>query len=162
MGQDIEVYLSALQDSLRKKWDVLQELLKQTKKQSELLAQKDFKMEDFDAVMDQKDDLIRQMKRLDDGFEAAYGHVAAALKQNPGSYKPQILELQNYIRSITDCSVQIQALEQKNKTVFEQFISDKREEIRNFNLKNKSAASYHQNMTNQHHEWQTYFLDKKK
>ncbi|MCD7824808.1 MAG: hypothetical protein LUH14_02405 [Clostridiaceae bacterium] len=162
MEQDIAIYLSALQDSLRKKWETLQEVLKLTKQQQNLLGQDELDTEAFDSLLNQKGILIRKMQRLDNGFDSVFRKVRDALQQDAGRYRPQILEMQNFIRTITDCSVQIQALEQKNKLAFESFSKKKRNEIRKFNLNNKTVACYRQNMANQHHEWQSYFLDQKK
>jgi hypothetical protein len=53
-------------------------------------------------------------------------------------------------------------LEQKNKEKFTAAVGKKHREIRDFKISNKTAVSYYQNMANQHHEWQTYFFDKKK
>ena len=45
---DIRVYVNILSDSLRKKLDVLQELFSLTKKQNEILSEKDTEKVDVD------------------------------------------------------------------------------------------------------------------
>jgi hypothetical protein len=58
--------------------------------------------------------------------------------------------------------VKIQTAEKRNKELFTSFVSGKRKEIRDFKVSNRTAVTYYQNMANQHHEWQSYFVDKKK
>lgn len=47
---DIRVYVNILSDSLRKKLDVLQELFSLTKKQNEILSEKDTEKVDVDGL----------------------------------------------------------------------------------------------------------------
>ena len=77
-------------------------------------------------------------------------------------HKSEILKMQNLIRSITDTGVQLESLEQQNKTKFNTFIRNKRHAINDFKQSNRVATSYYQNMSNQHREWQSHFLDQKK
>lgn len=162
MDKDIAVYVSVLHDSLRDKCNILQEILKLTQRQEQILGKEEMNFDDFDAVMQDKEVLIQRMQDLDQGFQNLFDSIGTVLKENPERYKTQILEMQNYIRTITDCSVKIQALEQKNKEKFTASVAKKRREIRDFKVSNKTAVSYYQNMANQHHEWQSYFVDKKK
>ena len=88
--------------------------------------------------------------------------VGRFLSENKEEYKPEILKMQNLIRSITDIGVQLESLEQQNKTKFNTFIRNKRHAINDFKQSNRVATSYYQNMSNQHREWQSHFLDQKK
>lgn len=162
MENDLTVYVSALQDSLRNKWELLQKMLELTQQQNEVLSAESMDIERFDEIVESKEALLKRLEILDNGFQDLFDRIGTSLKENSERYKPQILEMQNYIRTITDCSVKIQALEQRNKEKFNAFISGKRKEIREFKKSNKTAVSYYQNMANQHREWQSYFVDKKK
>ena len=162
MDNNISVYVSALQDSLKNKWEVLKEILDLTEEQEKILNTEETDWDSFDALVQEKEKLLGKIEELDRGFEELFGKIGTTLKENSAQYKPQILELQNSIRVVTECGVKIQALEKKNKDKFATAIAKKRKEIRNFRASNKTAASYHQNMANQHHEWQSYFMDKKK
>ena len=162
MDNNISVYVSALQDSLKSKWDVLKEILNLTEKQAEILNAEEMDWDSFDALVQDKGKLLGEIEELDRGFDELFGKIGTTLKENSVQYKPQILELQNSIRVVTECGVKIQALEKKNKDKFATAVANKRKEIRNFRTNNKTATSYYQNMANQHHEWQSYFMDKKK
>lgn len=162
MADEVTVYLSVLKDSLKEKYEVMSKILAETKKQSQLLEQPSVDAEAFEATLEQKDQLIYRILTLDDGFERIFPKVNVFLQADPQSFKQDILEMQNDIRIITECGIKIQALEAKNKQKFEQFVKNKRKEIKEFKVNNKTASSYYQNMANQHHQWQTYFVDQKK
>lgn len=162
---DIRVYVNILSDSLRKKLDVLQELFSLIKKQNEILSEKDTEKVDidgFDHAFEEKEKLIKKMQELDNGFDSVYKKVGSFLAENKQEYKQDILQMQNLIRSITDTGIKLESLEQQNKTKFNTFIRNKRHEISSFKQSNRVATSYYQNMSNQHREWQSHFLDKKK
>lgn len=162
MGNDLAIYVSALQDALRNKWDVLKKILELTQAQNEVLSMEEVNIERFDELVGDKEKLLKRLEVLDNGFQELFDKIGTSLKENSVQYKSQILEMQNYIRTITECSVKIQTLEQRNKEKFTAFVSGKRKEIREFKKSNKTAVSYYQNMANQHREWQSYFVDKKK
>ena len=159
---DIDTYINILSDSLRKKFDIVKKILECTKEQERLLAVEEVDTDRFLEELDKKGKLIEQMAELDKGFESVYAKVDAVLKTDAASYRTQILQLQNYIRTVTDIGVEIQALEQKNKEKLNRFLAKKRAGINDFKRRNKTATTYYQNMSNQHREWQSYFLDQRK
>lgn len=159
---DIDTYINILSDSLRKKFDIVKKILEYTKEQERILAVEEVDADRFLEVLDKKGRLIEQMTELDKGFESVYAKVDAVLKTDASSYRAQILQLQNYIRTVTDIGVEIQALEHKNKEKLNKFLAKKRASINDFKKSNKTATTYYQNMSNQHREWQSYFLDKRK
>lgn len=162
MDNNISVYLVALRDSLQSKWDVLKEILSLTEQQEKILNAEEMNWDSFDGILQKKGKLLEKIEELDRGFEDIFDKVGATLKDNATQYKPQILELQNSVRVVTECGVKVQVLEKKNKDKFVAAVANKRKEIKDFRTSNKTAASYYQNMANQHHEWQSYFYDKKK
>lgn len=161
MEQEVSVYLSVLQSSLKNKYEILQNILKETEKQQEAVSSEELDLEAFDAAILQKGQLLLRMQELDDGFNSVYGKISDRLHQDKEQYKPQILEMQNMLRTITDLGVKIQALEQKNKVRFDGLVAKKRREIRDFQTNNRTANTYYQHMANQHQQWQSYFMDKK-
>lgn len=161
MADDVAVYISVMKDSLQEKCDVLKKILTLTSEQEKVLSQAEVDTDVFEKLLADKGTLIHRMQELDNGFESLYQKAGTVIRSQREHFKPQILEMQNSIRLITDYSVKIQALESKNKVKFENFVTAKRKEIRDFNVSNKTANSYYQNMANQHHQWQSYFMDKK-
>lgn len=159
------VYVTILLDSLKKKVKILKKIFELTKEQNSILSEKNIEKVDaeaFDDIVDKKAILLEKMQELDDGFDTIYKKVCVFFSENKEEYKPQILEMQNLIRVITEIGVQIQHLEMQNKTKFNTFIRNKRHAINDFKQSNRVATSYYQNMSNQHREWQSHFLDQKK
>lgn len=156
------VYISVLHDSLSRKVEIVREILELTKEQSRILSAQDMDSDRFDDIIDEKGVRIDEMLEIDKGFNVTFERVRDILQNNKEEYRSQIIEMQNFIRVITDMSVELESLEQSNKNKFNEFLHNKRKEIKEFNQSSTTAASYYRNMSNQHQSWQTYFLDKKK
>lgn len=154
------IYISILKDTLRKKNDLLDEIIQITLQQSRIMDNNiDVKL--FNKSIDDKAVFMERLYQLDDGFEKVYEHVKEELRTNRLMYKEDILELQELIRKITDKSVRLQAAELNNKTRLESFSVNKREEIKNFRNNRKTVANYYKSMPSQH-QGQSYFFNKKK
>lgn len=159
---NINTYISVLHGSLRKKLELIKELLELTKEQNRMLSKKEVDFDSFDRIVSQKELKINEVLSIDNGFQSLYDRISAVVKENPGQYRQQILEMQNFIRTITSIGVEIENLEHKNKEKFKDFVALKRSTIKDFKVSNKTAVSYYKNMSNQHREWQSYFVDSRK
>lgn len=157
----VNTYISVLHGSLRKKLELVKELLEFTKEQNIILNEEDVDIDSFDKIVSEKDIRINEVLEIDKGFDSVFNKIGNTIKANPQEYRQQILEMQNLIRTITDIGVEIEGLENKNKEKFSKFILAKREEIKDFKKSSNSAASYYKNMSNQHQEWKSYFVDRK-
>lgn len=159
--ENTSVYVEALLDSLKKKQQVLERLLDLTKEQNELLKQSEVDADRFEEIIGEKDGYIEEIVKLNNGFERVFANIGTSLQENKEMYRSQIMEMQNLIRVVTDQGVAIERLERGNKDKFTSYLKKNREEIATFNKSNRMANTYHQNMANQHHEWQSYFMDSK-
>lgn len=155
------VYISALQESLQKKKKIMEEMLQLTEEQGELLAQAPVNMERFEEILDEKDAILSEIDRLDRGFNSVFQKLSPFLGKDKESYRTPIVQMQELIRTITDCGVRLEGVERKNRDAFQKYLLKERQEIKMSKASNKTAVSYYQNMPNQHHEWQTYFMDQK-
>lgn len=161
MSTETNVYISAMQDSLRKKKEVLQCLLDLTREQQEVLRQETVDSDRFEELMESKEGQITQLNTLNAGFQSLFQKIGDTLGDQKYQYEKQIRQMQEEIRSITDLSVQIEGLEHQNRDAFQAYLMRERKEIRSGRASSRTAVSYYQNMPNQHHEWQTYFMDQK-
>lgn len=159
---NINTYISVLHSSLRKKLELIKELLELTKEQNRILSKEEVDADSFERMVSEKEVKINEVLNIDKGFQSLFDRISSIVKENPGQYRQQILEMQNYIRTITDIGVEIENLEYKNKEKFKRFVSAKRNSIKDFKVSNKTAVSYYKNMSNQHREWQSYFVDSRK
>lgn len=156
---NINTYISVLHSSLRKKLELIKDILQLTKEQSKILNKETVDTDDFDRLISEKEVKINEVLEIDRGFQTVFGKISSVVKESPQQYRQQILEMQNYIRTITDIGIEIENLEQKNKEKFNKFLASKRHDIKDFKVSNKTAVSYYKNMSNQHREWQSYFVD---
>lgn len=161
MSTETNVYVSALQDSLRKKKEVLQKLYDLTKQQAEVLAQESVDTDRFDELMEAKDGEIAVLNSLNAGFQSLFQKVENTMQDQRYQYEKQIRQMQEDIRAITDLGVQIEGLEHQNRDAFQAYLMKERKEIQAGRASSRTAVTYYQNMPNQHHEWQTYFMDQK-
>lgn len=155
------VYISALQESLQKKKKIMEQLLILTEEQGELLAQTTMNTDRFEEILDEKDAFLGEIDSLDRGFNSVFQKLSPFLDKDKESYRTPIIKMQELIRTITDCGVRLEGVERRNRDAFQKYLLKERQEIKNSKNSNRTAVSYYQNMPNQHHEWQTYFMDQK-
>ena len=157
----LENYLSILKESLEKKLEVLGSIEEINSAQTEMLKSEEFNMEAFDATVDEKDIYIKELTKLDDGFETLYDRIKAELLENRSKHSGLIKQLQSLIGEITDKSVSIQAQESRNKAMLESYFSKERKSLGQVRKSTKAAYGYYQNMSNSSTP-DSYFVDKKK
>ena len=159
MGND--TYIGMLKDILLQKKKVTEEILWVTLEQETALAPELEDMERFDALMTKKEPLIAQLERLDQGFSDAYAKVQATLTGKKEEYKQDILEMQKLITEITDISVKLQALEERNRKLFEKYLLEKKQQIRTVKKNTRTANAYYKTMSGGVPE-EAVFMDKRK
>ena len=160
MGEKDRIYIGMLSDILTNKEKVLNELLEITREQNRILNEGDPETE-FDATLEKKEKLLKQLERYDNGFSDTYAKVSAELTSNKDSYKKEITELQKKITGLTDTGVKIQALEEQNRIAFERYLAGEKKKIKDFKVSSKTVSSYYKNMTGKP-QGDSYFMDKKK
>lgn len=156
-----KAYIQLLIDTSKKKLETLKELMIVTEHQDQLLNLEAFVEDQFLQTITKKDELLGRLTELDNGFERIYNSVGEELKNNKYRYEVEIRTLQEYISSVTDISVRLQAMELRNKTKLEAVLAAKRKDIGKSKVSSRTAANYYKTMTNQH-EVQSFFYDKKK
>jgi flagellar biosynthesis/type III secretory pathway chaperone len=132
--------------SLRKKSQVLDELMRQNEIQKDILEAPEGSADKFDEITENKAALIEQMEQLDSGFDKLYHRVKDELETNREAYAEQIREAQKYIREITDKSMQAQAQEARNKDLMVSKFSRVKKQARQMRASSKATASYYQSM----------------
>lgn len=145
----MENQLTILSESLDRKLQVLKKIQEYNKKQEQSFLSETVQLEDFDAAIEEKGRLIEQLSKLDDGFETLYARLAGELKDNREKYKAQIAGLQDKIRQVTELGVSVQAQEQRNKTLVEQYFAREHENLRQERKHSKAAYDYYKSMSGQ-------------
>lgn len=155
------IYTHILIESLKKKKEALEEILKHTKEQELILSKENFEEDRFEQLIDKKQQYIEVINKLDEGFDLTFERVRVELGEHKDAFKNEILSLQGLIREVTELSAQIQTLESRNKISFESKMRIKRENIKKARLSTQSVSKYYQNSANAY-KGESIFLDKKK
>ena len=155
-------YLDMMEESLKRKIEVLHEIEKENEKQKEILKDpKQVNIPDFDAAVECKGKMIDQLTELNNGFESLYAKVRDELQINKERYRDQIERMQDMIRQITELSSSLETQELRNKQMADSFFSAERTSIK---LGKKSVAvayNYYKNM-NRSQVTPPQFFDSKK
>ena len=140
-------YLTLLEESLKRKLQVMAEIQAYNLRQQEIFQADEVEIDKFDEYMAEKESLIEKLTSLDNGFESLYQKVAEELKDNRQKYAEQIKNLQKLITEVTDASVAIQAQEARNKRLIEDYFRKERDGIRMNRKTSKAAIDYYRNMS---------------
>lgn len=143
----MENYIQALTEGLEKKLDILKKIHESSLKQSELLSKEPLSFEEFDKLTEDKGYLIYKLNKLDEGFETVFSKVKDELEENREAHKDEIRRMQELIKTVTEESNAIQALEARNKASVEQHFAREKSKIRNSRSSAKALRSYSQAMT---------------
>lgn len=143
----MESQLNILAESLDKKLKLLQQIQEYNAKQEQVFRSGDVKLEDFDQAVEEKGKLITQLTGLDEGFEILYAKLARELENNKEQYAQQIKTLQQKVTQVTDLSMSVQAQEQRNKKLIEEYFSKERANIGKGRKTSKAAYNYYKNMS---------------
>ncbi len=112
-------YLTLLEESLRRKLQVMEEIQKYNMRQQEIFQSGEVDIDKFDEYVAEKGVLIDKLTALDSGFEKLYAKVSEELQGSREQYADQIRTLQGLVTQVTDRSVDIQAQEARNKKLVE-------------------------------------------
>lgn len=143
----MENHLAILAEGLDRKIQVLKQIKECCDRQAEVLSQEEVELEAFDKEFEEKDKLIEEMTRLDDGFDPLYKELSKELQDNKAKYAAQIKELQERIEKVTELSVSIQTQETRNKKAVEEYFARTRNGIRQNRQSSKAAYDYYKNMS---------------
>ncbi|MBQ7067271.1 MAG: flagellar export chaperone FlgN [Lachnospiraceae bacterium] len=157
-----ENYVRIMVESLEKKKAILDEIMEKSKEQTEILKAEEFSVDDFDRNVEEKATLIENLSRLDIGFDRMFEHVKEEITSDSGKeqYRTEIKKMQQLISELTEKSISIQALENRNKQMVETTFKNEREKIKAVKLGSKAAIGYYRNMSKTNFV-QPQFLDQK-
>lgn len=143
----MESQLTILSESLDRKLEVLQKIQEYNQRQEEIFSAENVDISQFDAAVEEKQRLIDEVVRLDDGFEILYEKLAKELEGNRQRYVAQIRELQAKVAKVTELSVSVQAQEARNKKLIESYFTRERTRIGQRRKSAKSAFDYYKSMS---------------
>lgn len=142
-----ETYLAIMLQSLKKKEQVLDEIIRLNDLQKKQLTDQATPVDDFDKTVEDKSACIDQLDQLHSGFEKLYAQVQEELQANKEQYADTIKALQKCIRSVTDKSIMIQAQEARNKDLMMQKFTTVRKHAKDVRANSKAITGYYKTMT---------------
>lgn len=154
-------YIEILRDSLLKKIELLDELIKVNEEQKNIITGSEFMYENFDMIIDKKNILIKELNSLDDGFASVYNRVKELLEEEKDEHKEDIARLKELITQVTDRMVTLGVSEKNNKELLDKRTNELKREVKTARTSNKVAVDYYQSM-NKLNVIEPQFMDKKK
>lgn len=146
----VEDYISIMIESLSKKKDLLDTLIRKNEAQNKCVTGKEFEEIDWNAfnlLVTEKEITIDHINRMDDGFQNLYDRVKTQLNEDKDKYTDQIKEIQRLILEITEKGVAIKTGEERNRKIIEKVIGNRKSIIRKTRNSLRVANSYAQTMS---------------
>ena len=144
-----ENYVDIMLQSLKKKVTVLNQIIELNRQQKILLDDPNLQPESLEQNLSDKDQMIRKLNDLDEGFEELYNRVKDELQAQRAQYVSQISQMQDLIKEITEKSAMIQTQELRNKEKAMQKFSGIRDQVQGVRNSQKVVKQYYQNMMKQ-------------
>lgn len=150
-----------LAQSLEKKNQVLDQIIEQNTLQEQILKQESLDMGAFEKAINEQDQMLQELDKLDEGFETLYDRVRENLISNKDSYRKEIARMKELIQQITDKIVTVNAGNLRNQRMAEQQFKKEKTAIRQGVSKSRAAMNYYNNM-NKLNSVAPQFYDSKK
>lgn len=150
-----------LLQSLEKKNNLLDHMIKQNGVQEEILKQEELDMDAFDEAIDRQSAYVEQLEKLDQGFETYYDRFREELIGNKERYRDEITRMKDQIQQITDKIVTLNAGNMRNKMLAENQFKKKRQAIGTGASKNRVARNYYNSMNNLNYVSPQFYDNKK-
>lgn len=153
-------YIDMMVGSLNKKVTILENISECNAMQRQVVTAENFDADEFNSLVEQKNKLISQINKLDDGFETVYDRVKEELQQNKEVYADEINKMQGLISKIVELTSSIEAEEKRLKTEVENRFSKLKQNIKETRKNGKIVSNYYKSMAKIDSEPQ--FMDRKK
>ncbi len=146
----VDDYVQIMIESLSKKSELLDKIISSNEEQHECVANKTFDEVDWDSfnlIVEQKQQVIDRIVKMDDGFQTLYDRVKEQLNEDKNKYADEIREIQRLIGIITDQGAKITTGEERNRKIIEKTFSNRKKENKRTRNSLKVASSYAQTMS---------------
>ena len=142
-----DTYVDIMLQSLEKKENILDEIIRLNIKQRDGLEDPELTPEEFDETVEAKAELIEQLEQLDSGFEKLFQRVKDELEKDKAKYGEKIKSMQGHIKSITDKSIDIQTQEARNKDLMTKKFAIIKQQVKQVRTGMNVADKYYTSMS---------------
>lgn len=155
-------YIKILVESLIKKVEILDDILKENEKQKSAVSEEKFNDVLFEETLNNKEKYINELNSLDSGFETVYNRVRDVFQDEKSKsiYGEEIRHMKELIGKITNKTLEIQRQEKSNEQLVMKKLGDERNDIVQTKSLRKAASDYYKNM-NKVDYIEPQFMDKK-
>lgn len=153
-------YVTVLVETLTKKKDALQNILRITKEQEAMAKAGSYQEDEMERMLNEKEIQIARINTLDEGFQSVYERIRGEVMANRGQYRVDLERLQQLIRECTDLGNEVMVLEERNQSRFRQLFSQSKQQYSVSKNKANVAQNYFRTMNNAK-VVDAYFVDKK-
>ncbi len=146
----VDDYIQIMIESLKKKSELLDKLIRKNEEQHECIEGKDFESIDWDGfnlLVAEKQTAIDRIVKMDEGFQSLYDRVKEQLNDDKDKYADKIKEIQKLISTITEQGIKISTGEERNRKIIEKVFGNRKKEIKRTRNSLKVANSYAQTMS---------------
>ena len=146
----VDDYIQIMIESLTKKSELLDRIIRKNEAQHECIAGKGFEevdWDDFNLLVAEKQTAIDRILKMDEGFQSLYDRVKAQLNEDKDKYTDKIKEIQRLIGIITEQGVKITTGEERNRKIIEKIFGNRKKEIKRTRNSLRVANSYAQTMS---------------
>lgn len=143
----MDKYLDILKQSLEEKVKLLKEISEYNERQAEVFSAETVDMSLFDQYIDEKEELIQKILKMDSAFESLYAKITKPIQAQKDLYAGKIRILQTLIEQVTELSVKVQAQEARNKTLVENYFTKQRKMLGQNKQRTAAAMSYYKSMS---------------
>ncbi len=125
---------------------MLDKLTALTEKQQAVVSEDKIDWDAFDAIVDEKSDIIEKLNQNDEGFTAVFDRIKDDLKPQMSNYSSYIEQIKSGIANVTNRSTSLMALEQRTKTRVENAFKRQKKEYNNSKTSSRVATNYYNAM----------------
>lgn len=146
----VDDYIQIMIESLNKKSELLDRIIRNNEEQHECVAGKKFDEIDWDSfnlIVAQKQASIDRIVKMDEGFQSLYDRVKEQLAEDRDKYAGKIKEIQKLIEKVTGQGVKITTGEERNRKIIEKIFGSRKKEIKRTRNSLRVASSYAQTMS---------------
>lgn len=146
----IEDYVQIMIESLTKKSELLDTLIRKNEAQNKCISGKEYEDIDWDAfnlLVAEKEIAIERINKMDEGFQSLYDRVKEQLNADKDKYSDKIKEIQRLIGIITEQGVTIRTGEERNRQIIEKVLGNRKKVIKKMRSSLRVASSYAQTMS---------------
>lgn len=159
--EQTEQYVNMMIDSLRKKDELLDAILQQNELQTEIVSRSELDLDAFKVVVDEKQKLIDEINKLDEGFQFLFDKIKHELTTKKVRYTSEIRQMQDYIKKLSEKGIQIQSQEERNRLSVQGHFSKMKKEVKVAKRSMSAATNYYKTMSKTT-VVDSQFMDKKK